>query len=135
MPNVSRTDVVERHGNEAVIDYTLTLPLDKVKKYRLKISLSDPASGCSLIRWHLLKRPELHAEETIKDTTGYWRIEERNPHGSLVLYHVYTDPGPVPFGLGWIVDILSKNSVPQALLRTKARAEEIVGKAGAGKEQ
>ncbi|MEJ2689173.1 MAG: SRPBCC family protein [Deltaproteobacteria bacterium] len=135
MPNVSHIDVVDQHDNEAVLDYTLTLPLGKVKKYRLKISASDPAADYSLIQWHLLERPELKAEGTIKNTTGYWRVEERKPHCSLVLYHVYTDPGLVPLGVGWIVDVLSKNSVPQALLRTKARAEEIAKDPGSGKGQ
>ena len=39
--------------------------------------------------------------------------------------NVYTDPGPIPFGLGWIVDIVSKDSVSDILLRTKKRAESL----------
>jgi hypothetical protein len=64
-------------------------------------------------------------EETIRDTSGYWRIEAQSENKSLTLYHLYTDPGPIPFGLGWIVDVLSKNSVPQVLLQTKDRTEEL----------
>jgi hypothetical protein len=39
----------------------------------------------------------------------------------LVLYHVYTDPGPIPLGLGWIVQILSEKSVPKTLSQTRKR--------------
>jgi hypothetical protein len=125
MPNVSRVEIVTLSGNEAVLNYTLTLPLGKIKKYRLKIVESVPGKQFSILEWHLQKWPELKTEETITDTTGYWRIEEKSEDISLVLYHVYTDPGPVPFGLGWIVDVLSKNSVPDVLLQTRNRAEKL----------
>lgn len=126
MPNVSHIEIVEQIDNESIINYTLTLPLGKIKKYRLKIDVTEPESRSSLIKWQLQNWAELKIEETIRDTSGFWRIEERTQNSSLVLYHVYTDPGPIPFGLGWIVDVLSKNSVPEALLQTKARAEKIV---------
>ena len=125
MPNVTRIEIVEQRGNDAVLNYTLTLPLGNIKKYRLKISERAPGNQFSTIEWQLQKWPELKMEETITDTAGYWRIEEKSENDSLVLYHVYTDPGPIPFGLGWIVDVLSKNSVPEVLLQTKYRAEKL----------
>jgi hypothetical protein len=125
MPNVSQVELVEKKGNTAILNYTLTLPLGKIKKYRLKLIASEPNFQSALIKWQLLPWPELKPPETIKDTTGYWCIEKKVQNRSLVLYHVYTDPGPIPFGLGWIVDVLSKNSVPEALLATKNRAEKI----------
>ena len=125
MPNVTRIEIVEQRGNDAVLNYTLSLPLGHIKKYRLKISERAPGNQFSIIEWQLQKWPELKMEETITDTAGYWRIEEKSENVSLVLYHVYTDPGPIPFGLGWIVDVLSKNSVPEVLLQTKYRAEKL----------
>lgn len=125
MPNVSRIEIVEQRGNEAVLNYTLTLPMGKIKKYRLRISESAPENQFSILEWQIQKWPELKMEETITDTTGYWRIEEKSENNSLVLYHVYTDPGPIPFGLGWIAEVLSKNSVPKVLLQTKYRAEKL----------
>jgi ribosome-associated toxin RatA of RatAB toxin-antitoxin module len=127
MPNVSRIEVVEQRGNEAVLNYTLTLPLGKIKKYRLRISESKLADTISSIEWQMQKWPGLKIEETISDTAGYWHIEETSENISLVLYHVYTDPGPVPFGMGWIVEILSKKSIPEVLLQTKRRAERLHG--------
>jgi len=125
MPNVSRIDMVEKRGEEAILNYTLSLPLGKIKKYRLKISVTEHGRHTSMIQWQMKKWPGLKTTETIKDTTGYWRIEEKTPNSSLVLYHVYTDPGTIPVGLGWIVDVLSKNSVPKAFLQTKSRIEKI----------
>jgi hypothetical protein len=124
MPNVSRIDVVEQCSDGVVLNYTLSLPLGKIKKYRLKLSTANKDEKTSRLEWQLQEWPGLDSSETIEDTTGYWLVEEQTPRRSRVLYHVYTDPGPIPFGLGWIVDELSKNSVPEALLRTRARAEK-----------
>jgi ribosome-associated toxin RatA of RatAB toxin-antitoxin module len=125
MPNVSRIEIVEQSGNVAVLNYTLTLPLKIIKKYRLRLSVNEAEEQSSLIEWQMEEWPELKMEETIRDTSGYWRIEAQSENKSLALYHLYTDPGSIPFGLGWIVDVLSKNSVPQVLLQTKDRTEEL----------
>lgn len=125
MPNVSRIEIIEQRGNDAVVNYTLSLPLGKTKKYRLKISEKAPGNQLSGLEWQMLKWPGLKIEESIKDTTGFWQIEEKSENLSLLLYHVYTDPGPVPYGLGWIVDVLTKNSVPDVLLQTRHRAEKL----------
>jgi hypothetical protein len=127
MPHVSSLEIVDQRGPEAVLDYTLTLPLGKIKKYRLRISARAPADKLTVLQWQMENRPGLKPAETIADTTGYWRIEDAGEGRSLVLYHVYTDPGPVPFGLGWIVDVLSKKSVPEVLLQTRRRAEKLSG--------
>jgi ribosome-associated toxin RatA of RatAB toxin-antitoxin module len=125
MPNVSHVEIVERSEGEAVLNFTLALPLGKTKKYRLRITLAEHGRKASTIKWKMLKWPGLKDKETIKDTVGYWRIEEKSENSSLLFYHVYTDPGPVPLGTGWIVDILSKKSVPKALLQAKETAEKI----------
>ena len=129
MPNVSHIEIVARQNNESVLNYTLTLPLGKIKKYRLRLSLTQPDDRSSRLAWEMEKWPGLQPKETIKDTTGYWLIQDRTENSSLVLYHVYTDPGPVPYGLGWIIDVLSKNSVPEAFEQTRMRAEQLTPKA------
>jgi ribosome-associated toxin RatA of RatAB toxin-antitoxin module len=125
MPNVSRIEILAQDENTALLNQTLSLPLGKIKKYRIKLEASEPDEQTSLIQWQLQPWPELKPEETIRDTTGFWRIEELDAKRSLVLYHVYTDPGKIPFGLGWIVDILSKDSVPDVVTRTRERAERV----------
>lgn len=123
MPNTDKTTVVESSDNAALIDMTLALPLGKVKKYRLKMeSVTNPQS-CHL-SWKLVPRPDLKTAETIADTTGYWKMTPHpaDPAKTVVKYFVYSDPGPVPLGLGWIVDAMGKDSLPKTLeaLRTKA---------------
>jgi ribosome-associated toxin RatA of RatAB toxin-antitoxin module len=125
MPNVSLIDILEQDESTAVLNYTFSLPLGKIKKYRVRMKASEPDNKTSLIQWQLEQWPGLKQKETIRDTTGFWRIEELDAKRSLVLYHVYTDPGKIPFGLGWIVDLLGKNSVPEVLLQTKERAERV----------
>ncbi len=124
MPNVSRITILEEQDAESTLEYELSLPLGKTKQYRLKMSISEPDAHSTRLQWQQVPWPGLNARETIKDTTGYWHIQEISPDRSLVKYHVYTDPGPIPFGLGWIVDLLSKESVPKTLLQTRMRAEE-----------
>jgi ABC-type sugar transport system substrate-binding protein len=41
-----------------------------------------------------------------------------------VRYLVYTDPGPVPMGFGWIVDSMSKDSIPKMLEALRARVAQ-----------
>ena len=130
MPNVSRVEILQQDESTAVLNYTLSLPLGKVKKYRVRMKASEPDDQTSLIQWQLEQWLGLQQKDTIRDTTGFWRIEELDAKRSLVLYHVYTDPGKVPFGLGWIVDLLGKDSVPKVLLQTKVLAEKGIGHDG-----
>ena len=81
-------DIVEENGNESVLNYTLTLPMGKIKKYRLRIFVTETEGQISLIRWQLKEWPGLKTAETIMDTNGYWRIKEKTKNRSLVLYHV-----------------------------------------------
>jgi hypothetical protein len=124
MPNVDKALVTRGAGDWSLVDMTLKLPLGKIKKYRLKMTSSVGAATCEL-SWKQVPWEGLKQEETIADTTGYWLLA---PHAAdkgktVVKYFVYTDPGPVPMGLGWIVDSMSKDSIPKTLesLRNKAR--------------
>lgn len=125
MPNVSHVEILQQDESTALLNYTLVLPLGKIKKYRVRMKATEPDDQTSLIQWHLEQWPGLEPEETIRDTTGFWRIETLDAKRSLVLYHVYTDPGKIPFGLGWIVDLLGKDSMPDVLLQTKKRTEKV----------
>lgn len=120
MPNIAKIETVSAEKNAATLNYYLTLPLGKTKKYRLKTYFSYAPEQASL-RWIQISWLELKEQETIKDTTGYWFIVPYadKPEQVLVLYRVYTDPGEITFGLGWIVDILTKHSIPNVLKNTR----------------
>jgi len=123
MPNVARTVIVSGRADGSQVDFTLKLPLGKTKQYRLNMSPEVSAQACRL-SWKLLPRPDLKPEQTIADTTGYWLLTPLtgNPEKTLLRYQVYSDPGPVPKGLGWIVDMLGKDSLPKTLEGLRARA-------------
>jgi len=125
MPNVSRIEVIEQKKDSSVLNYTLSLPMGNIKKYRLAMTESNKNKNTSFLHWKLLEWPGLKEKETIKDANGYWLIRTITEDSSYVLYHTYTDPGPIPFGLGWIADIMTKNSIPEMMLNTKSRAEKL----------
>lgn len=122
MPNTASTKVAMSKPGHTIIDVTLTLPMGKIKKYRLRMEPVVTPDSCT-VAWSQLPWKGLKPEETIADTRGYWEFTPAPATGkSIVKYVVATDPGPVPFGLGWIVDSLSKDSIPLTLegLRKKA---------------
>ena len=124
MPNTARAKVARQPDESALVDFTLNLPLGKVKKYRLKMTPKVSPATCYL-SWKLQPWEGLKEEETIADTSGYWDLSPMagNPARTVVKYQVFTDPGPVPMGLGWIVDSMSKDSIPKMMdaLRNKLK--------------
>lgn len=123
MPNTAEARVVQSGESFAIVDMTLKLPMGKIKKYRLRMEPKNTPANCHLA-WKMVPQPELKQEETIADTSGYWDLTPApsDKNKTLVKYYVYSDPGPVPMGFGWIVDSLGKDSLPKTLeaLRTKA---------------
>jgi len=126
MPNTDRTEVRESTAVYSIVDISLKLPLGKMKHYRLRMEPESSPQLCH-VAWHMVPRPGVAAEETITDTRGHWRLVPwaRDRSKTEVHYEVYTDPGPVPLGFGWIVDALSKDSLPKTLeaLRVRARVK------------
>jgi len=123
MPNVVQVDVIHQDSLGATLNFYLELPLGIEKKYRILISETTLSDSATLIAWESLGWPGLLPSETIKETTGHWLIQETSDSTSIVLYNVFTDLGPIPWGLGWIVDLLSKGSIPDVLEQTKLQAE------------
>lgn len=123
MPNTEQVQIGASSPDFTVLDMTLKLPLGKIKKYRLRMEPKVSAQSCQL-SWTMLPWEGLPAEQTIADTRGSWQLSAVPGHAQAtwVKYTVYTDPGPVPLGLGWIVDSLSKNSIPQTLEAVRQRA-------------
>jgi len=123
MPNTKSALPVGAGEGYVLVDMTLDLPLGQEKKYRLRLEPEAVGNQCKL-SWKLIPRADLKQSETIADTTGYWLFKPAPGAAdkSLVEYHVYADPGPVPFGFGWIVDLMSKRSLPRTLEALRARA-------------
>jgi len=127
MPNTDQTRVVQAGEAFSIVDMTLKLPLGKIKKYRLRMEpkIAEPkdATASCHLSWKLVPQPALQQEETIADTAGYWDLQPLagDRSKSVVKYFVYSDPGLVPMGLGWVVDSLGKDSLPKTLEALRAK--------------
>jgi len=124
MPNIKETSIKSSRDDEVVVDWQLQLPMGYVKKYRLKCWGKQEGNRVQRF-WKQLAWPGLKPEETIADTYGQWILEAFPGDEPQVLayYRVYTDPGKVPLGTGWIVDLLSQRSVPDIITRTRKRVK------------
>ncbi len=122
MPHTDATKVVQLASDFSLIDMTLKLPMGKFKRYRLKMQSQLSVQSCH-VAWTMIPREDLKIDETIADTTGYWQLtpDPANSRKTLVTYFVYSDPGPVPFGLGWVVTMLGKRSLPATLEAVRDR--------------
>jgi hypothetical protein len=122
MPNTEKTTIVSKEDDATVIEMTLGLPLGKIKKYRLQMASAITPEYCQL-SWKLVPWEGLQASETIADTSGYWQLTPypKDKNKTLVKYYVFADPGPVPYGLGWIVDVITRISLPRTLEALRER--------------
>ena len=126
MPNVRSAVPVAAGPGYVLVDMTLDLPLGQVKQYRLRLESTALTDGCRLA-WRLVPRPDLRPEQTIADTSGYWEFTTFSSDGpaAQVRYRVHADPGPVPFGFGWIVETMSRRSLPRTLEALRERAAAV----------
>ncbi len=126
MPNIQEITIRSSTDEGFVIDHKLGLPMGVVKKYRLKYWAKKEPDRIQLF-WKKLPWPELKPKETVIDTWGQWILEEypEEDHHVLAYYRVYTDPGKIPFGMGWIVDILTKESIPNIIKQTRRRVNQM----------
>ncbi len=124
MPNTRSAVPVGFGAGYVLVDITLDLPLGQSRQYRLRLAPRQDPDSCRLA-WQLVPRPDLRPSQTIADTAGWWEFTPApgQPGATLARYRVYADPGPVPFGFGWIVDMMSRRSLPQVLDAVRIRAE------------
>jgi hypothetical protein len=122
MPNVNEIKIASSTQDATIVDYKLLLPMGVVKKYRLRFWSKKEEHKIQLF-WKKLPWAGLKPEETVIDTYGQWILEKSPQRDGQVLayYRVYTDPGNIPFGMGWIVDILTKKSIPDIIKGTRSR--------------
>jgi len=124
MPNLEHIEVLEQDKNGALANYFLDLPLGIHKRYRLQLSY-DKTTPRYTMSWQSVPWQGLKPEETINYTMGSWLFSPIDNDETLLVYYTKTDPGHVPFGLGWIVDYLTKKTVLELLKNTRKRAENI----------
>ncbi len=126
MPDMERIVMLEDHPNSAKVTFILGLPLGISKKYRIQAEFKNNHGKTAYLKWKKFPWKGLKSSETIRDTEGYWYL---SPHPldkekTLVKYRVYSDPGDVPFGFGWLVDYMTKKSLPAVFKNTKEKLKK-----------
>jgi len=123
-PYVEKIEVLQQSAQMALVNYDMALPFGVHKRYRLQLhSLVDGSNR--RLSWTLAPWPGLKPDETLVATSGYWFLEPAKlKNHTLLSYHTRTDSGDIPFGLGWIVTLLSQSGVTNLLQKTKERAEQ-----------
>ncbi|MHC4478751.1 MAG: tetratricopeptide repeat protein [Planctomycetota bacterium] len=126
MPDVEEITVRISADKGIIVDHKLGLPFGFVKKYRLKFH-SKKEDGRTQMSWKKLPWPGLKAEETVVDTYGQWIIKDFKDKDGHVLayYRVYTDTGKIPLGTGWIVDILTNESIEKMFKGIRRRVKDL----------
>lgn len=126
MPNIKEASVRYSTEDGFVVDYKLGLPMGFNKKYRLRYRVKNEANKVQLF-WKNLPLRGVKPKETIIDTWGQWMLETYpgNDRQVLAYYRVYTDPGKIPLGFGWIVEFMSKDSIPNVIKQTRRRVKQI----------
>ena len=122
-PHVERIAILDQSEQHALVDYTLKLPLGIQKRYRLNLNFEHNNTN-KRMTWHSDAWQPPEPNERIGATSGYWWLQPTaDPNITLLAYQTMTDPGDVPFGLGWVVDYLTHSSIEALLTQTKIRAE------------
>jgi ribosome-associated toxin RatA of RatAB toxin-antitoxin module len=120
MPAVGNATVIEVNGDASVVEIRLILPLGQSRQYRLKYMARRTADEIE-VAWVKMPWPELSASQTIQDTSGRWLVRKFESGGLLAAYRVYTDLGPVPFGLTDLASALGRKSLPDVIRKTRQR--------------
>jgi hypothetical protein len=125
-PDVKKITVRISPDGGTIVDHELGLPFGFVKKYRLKFH-SKNEDGRTQMSWKKHPWPGLKAKETVVDTYGQWIIEDFPDKDGQVLayYRVYTDTGNVPFGTGWLVDGLTRESIEKTFKGLRRRIKDL----------
>jgi hypothetical protein len=120
MPSVGAARICEVTGPCSVVEVKLHLPLGVKKQYRLRYTSTRHESGFE-VTWEKLPWPELKPSQTVVDTSGFWFIRKFEDGGLLAVYHLYTDPGRVPFGLTGVAQGIARSKIPDGIAKLRER--------------
>lgn len=126
MPNVKEITIRNSDDGGTVVDHKLVFTMGFVKKYRLQFRSKNEENRRQIF-WKKLPWPGVKDKETVVDTYGQWILENLpgSDNKALAYYRVYTDTGSVPFGIGWLVEPLTKKSFQDMFEGTRKRVAEL----------
>ena len=121
MPRFESANLVENSDSLLAYIFNINLPMNIKYKYKIKMQVLQSLES-SWLAWETID----WEENSIEETWGQWYLTpyELNNNQVLVQYQVYTDPGYIPFGFKWIVDVLTKKSLPETVSNLKQWVEK-----------
>ena len=121
MPRFDSVQKIEESNNLKEYIFNIILPLNIKYKYKIK-SKEHYEKSYAWLAWETIP----WEENSITETWGQWYLTPYNgsDNQTLIQYQVYTDPGYIPFGFEWIVDIMTKKSLPKTIENLKYWVEE-----------
>jgi len=121
MPRLESADLIMDTDTLLSYIFNIRLPMNIKYKYKIKIHMSKKSES-TWLAWETID----WEENSIEETWGQWYLTPYgiNKEQVLVQYQVYTDPGYIPFGFKWLVDVLTKNSLPETVGNLKKWVEQ-----------
>ena len=121
MPRFKSAEQVELTDTLISYIFSIELPMNINYQYKIKVHKSLEKSvywlAWETIGWE---------ENSIEETWGQWYLQPYGDYNqqTLIHYQVYTDPGYIPLGFKWVVDILTKGSLPKTVGNLKMWVEK-----------
>ena len=121
MPRFESADLIM--DSDTLLSYVFNIRLPMNIKYKYKIKMHKwKGERMAWLSWETID----WEKNSIEETWGQWYL---TPYGlnneqTLVQYQIYTDPGYIPFGFKWIVDVLTENSLPETVGNLKEWVEK-----------
>jgi hypothetical protein len=120
MPRVDRVVVTDESDSVSLVEQYLKLPLGVSRRYRLRYTVMRGEAGFR-IEWVKVAWPEVPLSQSVVETSGHWQVGRFADGQLLALYHVYTDPGRVPFGMKSLAMSISKHDIPKIIEKVRQR--------------
>ena len=121
MPRFDHVQTIQDSDTLTAYIFNIILPLNI--KYRYKIKSKEYIGKSSAwLAWETIP----WEGNSINETWGQWYLKpyKDSNNKTLIQYQVYTDPGHIPFGFEWIIDIITKKSLPETIKNLKTWVEE-----------
>ena len=119
MPRFDYAESIEVSDSLISYIFHITLPMNIKYKYKIKMKRYK-SNSYAWLAWETIP----WEGNSINETWGQWYLTPYNDNNkTLVQYQVYTDPGYIPFGFEWIINIMSEKSLPETVKNLKTWVE------------
>ena len=120
MPRFDSVQTIQNTDSTKEYIFNIILPLNILYKYKIK-SKEYIGTDSAWLSWETIP----WEGNSINETWGQWYITPYNgsKNRTLIQYQVFTDPGYIPFGFEWIVNIMTKKTLPKTIENLKVWIE------------